>query len=334
MTPTIHKKTFESGCTPLTAKHEQIKLVPSLMKTPILTILIAATAAQCASAATRQSAAYAIVAEAVGAGGGHVSSARYVIDSTLGEIGGPATASRAPITSGHGFASSLTEVTNLAVSAFPSTLNEGAAGQLTATARLDDGTFADVTATGARWSVLGGPLRPNPANGLVQASNVFQNTLASVQASYLNTSATLGLQVLNVTTDDFGSYAGDGLDDAWQVQFFSLNNTNAGPARDPDGDGQNNRFEFVAGTTPTDAASRFNLGIASVAGQPTRRNIRFNPRFTTRSYQVEYRTNLASGSFAPLTGTLTNDAGQQRTVTDLNATNRARYYRVQITFDP
>jgi hypothetical protein len=50
---------------------------------------------------------------------------------------------------------------------------------------------------------------------------------------------------------------GDGLADAWELQYFG--SLNANPLADPDGDGMNNLREFLAGTNPTDAQSRFEL---------------------------------------------------------------------------
>jgi PKD repeat protein len=53
---------------------------------------------------------------------------------------------------------------------------------------------------------------------------------------------------------------------AWQIQYFgSTNNPSAAPGADPDGDGQNNLAEFLAGTNPTNSAS--GLRITSVAKQ-------------------------------------------------------------------
>jgi len=63
--------------------------------------------------------------------------------------------------------------------------------------------------------------------------------------------------VINVGNDDFGSYAGDGLDDAWQVSYFGSDNPNAAPGADPDGDFMSNRGEYIAGTIPTNATSHF-----------------------------------------------------------------------------
>lgn len=53
---------------------------------------------------------------------------------------------------------------------------------------------------------------------------------------------------------------------AWQVQYFgSTTNPAAAANADPDGDGQNNLAEFLAGTNPTNSAS--GLRITSVAAQ-------------------------------------------------------------------
>ena len=47
--------------------------------------------------------------------------------------------------------------------------------------------------------------------------------------------------MLDTIADNFGTYAGDGLGDDWQVQYFGLSNPNAAPLLDPDFDGHNNR---------------------------------------------------------------------------------------------
>jgi hypothetical protein len=46
-------------------------------------------------------------------------------------------------------------------------------------------------------------------------------------------------------------YAGDGIDDTWQIHYFGHGNPNGLPLADPDGDGRNNLAEFLAGTDPT-----------------------------------------------------------------------------------
>ena len=137
--------------------------------------------------------------------------------------------------------------------------------------------------------------------------------------------------VLDINPDNYGTYAGDGLPDSWQVTYFGIGNPNAAPGLDPDGDGQTNFFEYVANTIPTDGNSLFRLRIERVTGQPTRKNLVFSPRYPSRTYTPVYRTNVASGTWNALTGTSTSDADLERTVTDLNATNVTKFYRVQIS---
>jgi len=53
--------------------------------------------------------------------------------------------------------------------------------------------------------------------------------------------------VFDTIPDNFRSYAGDGLLDGWQVQYFGQNNPKAGPSVDATGTGQTNLFKCVAG---------------------------------------------------------------------------------------
>ena len=108
------------------------------------------------------------------------------------------------------------------------------------------------------WSIVSGPLTGINSNGLATAATVYQNTSATAQGVYAGDTGALNLTVLDTIPDNFGSYAGDGIGDDWQFQYFGLSNPNAAPLLDPDHDGHNNLFEFTAGIIPTDAASKFN----------------------------------------------------------------------------
>jgi hypothetical protein len=226
----------------------------------------------------------------------------------------------------------LFDVIGLQISAFPLNVNEGATTQLAAQLIYDDATTFALPASAVAWSVQAGPIFGIATNGIATAQIVYRNELATVRGAYGGLIGNLGLTVLNVGRDNFGSYAGDQLDDEWQAQFFGLNNPLAGPTQDQDGDGQNNLFEYTAGTVPTDPLSNFMLRIEAVTGQPTQKNLIFSPRFADRTYVVTTTPELSLSSiWLPLTPSTTSDAGAERTVTDLDATVPKKFYRVEIT---
>jgi hypothetical protein len=300
-------------------------------KSPLLVLLLALAAT--AHADPRTSGSYTIAADTADAGGKRAISASYTNDGSAGGIVGISTVAAPAETAKHGYIGQLYDVTGLTLTAATLNVNETATVQLGAWQALDDSTFLAVAATSVAWSVASGPLTGISTGGLATAGIVYQNTAATAQGIYLGNTGTLGLTVVNSLPDNFGSYAGDGIDDAWQNQYFGLNNPLAGPLLDPDGDGQANLFEFTAGLVPTNPASRFSITIAPVPGQPGRKNIIFNPLVLTggRSYTVKFRPDLATGAWAPLTGTTQSDTGAQRTVTDLNATGAKKFYEVEIT---
>ena len=259
--------------------------------------------------------------------GGRQTVGSVVVNSSIGGIGG--SASVATLVARHGFAGQLTDVQSVAVTASPTTVNEGSTRQLAATATFTDGTVLPLAAASATWSVSSGQLASVSSAGLATAATVYQDTNGVARADYLGQSGTLTLSVLNVNNDDYGTYAGDGLDDAWQVQYFGIGSANAGPTADPDGDGQNNVFEYLAGTSPVSASSLFTLSIGSATA--SQRTLSFNPITAGRTYSVEYRTNVASGGFTTLTGAAQSDNGSTRAVTDPGTGDAVRYYRVRIS---
>jgi hypothetical protein len=299
-------------------------------KTSLLALLGAMTALG-ASAASRSSASYSVPADSADAGGRPATSASYASHGCIGGVGGIGTVVAPAQIAKHGYMGQLYEVSGLALGANPTTVDEGASRQLTARAMLDDATSINLGAATVSWSVVSGPINGISAAGLATAGSVYEHTPATVHGSFQSRVATLGLLVRNVGNDDYGMYAGDGLDDAWQVAQFGHNNPNAGPGGDPDGDGQNTGYEYVAGTLPLDGTSYFQLWIESVPGQPTHRNLVFSPRVSGRTYVPEFTLDLGSGIFDKLDGFSTTDIGPTRTITDVNATEPTKLYRVRIT---
>ena len=278
------------------------------------------------SAAPRTSADYSINAEALSVAGSRTGSSSYTSDSNAGGITGISTA--ATDVAKHGYAGQLYDIVALSVTAPPSSsLNENTGRQLFAAPLADDSTtLAALDPAVVTWQIVAGPIASISTGGLATAATVYQDTPATVGASASGLAGQLTLTVLNVTTDDFGSYAGDGIDDAWQVQYFGENNPNAGPNADPDGDGQTNRFEYIAGDAPNDSTSRFDLRTTE------RGKLVFTPRRPDRTYAIEYRFSLTGADWAPLTGFTQSDNGAERTVVDPDASSPTKVYRVKISY--
>lgn len=258
---------------------------------PALLALILSLSCVFAQAGPRTSTNYTITADTVRDGGTRATSTAYTNDGSAGGIVGISSVTAPAETMKHGYIAQLSEVTALMLAATPTTINEGTTRQLTATATLDDATTSALLATDVTWSVPGGPLTSISTSGLATAGIVYQNTAATAQGVYSGITGTLNLTVINTNTDDIPGYSGDGLDDAWQVQFFGLNNPNAAPLLDPDGDGHTNAFENLAGIDPTSAASFFRVTQSMLSANS------FHLTFPTvpgRSYQLQSSANLAN----------------------------------------
>ena len=286
-----------------------------------------------AHAGPRTSANYTVSTDTADGGGRRTTSANYTNDGSAGLVAGLSTVAAPAETAKSGYIGQLYGVTGLTLTAATLNVNETTTDQLAAWQALDDATFLAVPAASVAWSVASGPLTGISAAGVATAGIVYQDTAATAQGIFSGSTGTLGLTVKNVSLDNFGAYAGDGIDDAWQVQYFGQPpNANAGPNVDADGTGQTNLFKYIAGLNPLDPNSRFTLSIAAVPGQPTQKNLVFSPRLTGRTYTVTSKPALAAGSYAPLTNpSAPSDAGQQRTITDLSASGGAKFYRVEIT---
>ncbi len=271
---------------------------------------------------------YSVSAANACAGGRRAISASYTSDGNMGDIIGISTVASPSETAKQGYIGQLYEVASVQVTAAPTTINEGATLQLGATAILDDATTLVLLGTEVGWSVASGPLTGISSGGLATAGNVYQDTAASVQGSYRGIIGALGLTVINVGSDDFGIYAGDGIPDVWQVQYFGVNNPLAAPTVDADGTGQDNLFKYIAGLDPTDPASRFVTTVTTipVALQHT---ITFSPVLSGRSYTVQFSHDLIHWFTFP--GSNITNNGQTRTVMDVDNRSARKFYRVLIS---
>ena len=263
-----------------------------------------------------------------GVGGGTISGGTIEAQISVGDAieGGIATAGN--LQDKGGYTGQLYDPVALQITASPTTVDEESTRQLAASPLMDDDTTLPLSASDITWSVLNGPLTGIDANGFAIAGVVYQDTPADTQGSWLGLDGTLTLTVLDSDPDNFGSYAGDEIDDDWQVSFFGLDNPDAAPGIDPDGDEQDNIFEFLAKVDPTDPSSHFTFCLQPTPGQPGKRDALFFPVYGDRSYTVMFSSDGAN--YLPLTGATSSDSGNERTVTD-NTLGTRRFYRVDIS---
>jgi hypothetical protein len=250
------------------------------------------------------------------------------LNASFDGFGGIAARSAAGVTARSGFAGQLQNLDHLTLAASNLRPPERTVTALSALAWFDDATLLPLPATEVRWTVVEGPIDSISAAGLASAGAVYRDTLATVRGTFQDRSTTLGLTVLNSGSDDLGSYAGDGIDDLWQVRFFGLNNPNAVPSADPDGDGADNRSEFIADTDPTDRQSR--LQIANVTVGVWGCAIRCGSAIGRR-YTLEYRGALVGGSWTTVrTQTDVPGTGGVLVLIDPAPTTSPKFYRVGV----
>lgn len=297
------------------------------MKTQVFLITLLAAAAH---AGPRSSANYSITTDTTDSGGARATSAAYTNDASAGNVSGLSTVASPSETAKSGYIGQLYEITALQLNAAPLTINESGALQLGAWQALDDTTFLSVTATSLSWAVNSGPITGISTSGLASAGTVAQDSAAQVQGSFAGLTGTLNLTVLDTIKDNFGTYASDGIDDAWQTLYFGANNPNAAPGIISDGSGLTNLFKYTAGLIPNNAASTFLLNNAAVTGQPGQRDIVLSPTYSDRSYTIQYSMDLSPGSWQTLSGPFAGNGGTT-TVTDTNASGGRKFYRVSIS---
>jgi hypothetical protein len=180
----------------------------------------------------------------------------------------------------------------------PSTSGGGVV-RYTATPKLPSGLRLNST-TGL---ISGTPLAPTPAaTYTITATNTDGSTTASVSFTVVS------------------PYA------AWAAQYGLVQNLEG----DDDGDGNSNYFEFVAGLVPTNAGSVFKTTVSYLPGQPSQRAIVFSPIISGRNYSVKSSESLQPATWIPLSGAISSDAGNERTVVDTAANEARKFYVIEI----
>lgn len=242
---------------------------------------------------TSSSASYSLLHSPAGdaAGGGFVAGTGTGVTAEI-SVGDPASGLVSDVTTGGvqakgNLVGQLYDVAALAVTGASSTVNEAGTVQMGASATLDDGTSLPLEAEAIAWQEAAPFLAGVGPSGLVTAGQVYGDEGGqNVGGSYLGIADPDGfdLTVLNVGLDDFGLYAGDTIDDDWQVFHFGENNPDAAPGEDPDRDTDSNLTEFLAGFDPQDPHSFLDFKVISITG--TTAQIWLNKAIPGRTYRI------------------------------------------------
>ena len=293
------------------------------MNAPATTLLIVFAAIQYTYTSTslaseRSSANYSITADVTDTGGHEVTSTNYTNIGSAGLIAGTTDSATGTVNKS-GYIAQLYTIQGLSIEPALSNVNEGGDCQLSGYATLDDGSFLALEATTITWGVVSGPVNQISNAGNATTGNVYQNTTAQVDAAWQSYQAQTSFNVLNVGDDDFGIYAGDNVDDSWQVTYFGEGNPLGAANLDPDGDGDNNWKEFLTGNIPTDISSIFRPA-STFDGATMTLTI---PTIAGRTYTVKTSSTLADwDTYTTFTG---DGSDKVVEITDLGGTELLFY---------
>lgn len=263
-------------------------------------------------------------------GAGRSSAGPYTQNAAFDPYGGHSVSGSGDVVAKAGYVGQLVDPVSVEVTMVPEDVPELSTAQLAAALVMDDGSKTNVEPDVVVWGIKHGPVSAISTGGLLETEAVYQDTPAEVQAEFAGSSSgSLVFTVLDTVTDNFGAYSGDGLEDAWQVLHFGLDNPAAAPGADPDGDGQNNRFEWTAGIHPLDPLARFVFQIENSLS-PGQMDLVFSPLVPGRVYRVLHGPS-PDAIVTPLASAPPVDVGNERTLTDPSPADERRFYRVEIT---
>ena len=128
---------------------------------------------------------------------------------------------------------------------------------------------------------------------------------------------------------DFIDANRNGISDSWEKYYFGSATTNRTQFTDTDGDGMSDYAEFIAGTNPTNAASKLVFLSATLQ---TNKLIQLQwAAIPGRLYQVEAASvlSLQVASWAPVSDWI-QASGSPMSYAATNASQGSRFYRVQV----
>ena len=192
------------------------------------------------------------------------------------------------------------------------------------TAGLNGISATIVGANSSDFSIKTAPATELTPGGITPLIITFNPSSTGAKTATLRISSSdFETPIFDVTLKGTGVSAIEG----FRYEYFNTtaNTGTAADGQDPDGDGQTNLFEFVAGLVPTSAASKFQLRVDTSGGTS---KVILNPCIAGRNYEVW--TSGTLGNDWTLASDDLPDTGTERTFTDSNPPDPKRFYRVKI----
>lgn len=297
-----------------------------------LFLLVAVLAPAALFADTRSSADYTILQDTLDSAGQRGTSASYAADQSVSAIGSIATAAGG-LTLRQGYTGLLLDVAGLSADIEPQPLAELAEGQLSAVLANDDGSFVPIPAQQVAWSVITGPIRNLTPEGLVTADRTYTTSAATIKATWQGYNNNVDFSITESVPDNFGIYTGDGVNDAWQVQWFGENNPLGVGGSDADGDGDPNALEWAAGVNPTNANDRFEFTLQSITASVA--TLRFNKVIPGTQYKImKNASDLGAGAWVLLQNLSFPALGTNVDTQDASIPGKRYFYRVDLIRSP
>jgi hypothetical protein len=204
--------------------------------------------------------------------------------------------------------------------------------QLQGNVVYDDATLGAVDGSLVSWAAPspGSALASISAGGIAQAATVYQNTVASFSGAYGGITATSSLTVLNILPDNYGVYAGDTFDDAWEIAQGMSGAVNPNAMNN----GVPNWQLYAMGFNPAQPAPAVLASTATTGGYFAVRYTR-NPYATNYTFNPQETGNLSVGftnMVSPVSVTNLVSGVEQITTrgsVPINATNK-QFLRVKV----
>ena len=154
-----------------------------------------------------------------------------------------------------------------------------------------------------------------------QTGGASQGRLADGSATIVALLPTPGALNQSATTDTDA----DGIPDLWELANGLNPNSAADATLDPDGDGQNNKAEYLAGTNPFLPGSKLAASVAKTA-TPGQYAITFTA-IAGKAYTVRYKANLTDASWQTHQ-TFTGDGAEREITVALPPNTPRAFFRI------